>query len=695
MQLMSRNYLLEIGVEEIPARYISNALEQIKKNAATIFKEEKMSYESLDVYATPRRLTMIVKGIEDNKSMEEIKVKGPAKRISFDADGNPSKALLGFMKSQHIDESSITVEDFKGEAYVFASVTKESKPLEEIIKLNMADLIKSIHFPKTMKWGGKNIRFARPIRWIVSLLDDQVIHFEFEGITVSNKTKGHRFLGKSNVIIDHVSNYMAILKENYVIVDQKERREIIEFGSEKLVKEKGGHILKDENLLEEVTNLVEYPTPLIGKIKEAYLDLPIDVIVTPMKEHLRYFPVVDDNNRLKPYFITIRNGDEQYLDMVTKGNEKVLGARLEDAKFFFEEDTKNPLEDFVENLKTIIFQEKLGTLYDKTLRIQKLSEKVADYLEVGEKTQENLYRASYLSKADLASKMVIEFTELQGKMGLEYANASGENEIVSLAMHEQYLPKYSGDELPTTTAGSILSITDKLDTIAGLFAIGIKPTGSQDPFALRRSALGVINIIIDKKLNLPLSEIIDYALYIYVEENGLAFDYNKTKKEVLDFFKGRLRSMFLDSGIRYDIIDAVLNSNTDDIYDIKIRIDKLDEWLKDKNADGILNSFNRISTLAEKTETNDVKRDLLEKEELQLYDDYNAIEEKFITSIDKKEYNKALDTLASLTESIDHYFDNVMVMVEDEELKQNRLALLRKIYDRMLMVCDLSKIVNS
>ena len=691
---MNRYYLLEIGVEELPAAYIGNALEQMKKNAIKLFKEEKVKYEDIEVYATPRRLTMIVKNIEENKGVEQLKIKGPTKRISFDDNGNPTKALLGFMKSQNVDQSDIDIIDFKGEEYVYASVTKEAKSLVEIIQLNMADFIKSINFPKTMRWGGKNIRFARPIRWIVSILDDQIVEFDLEGIPISNITKGHRFLGSSNIEIDHVLNYMDLLRENYVIVDQEERREIIEFGSEQLVREKGGRILKDEDLLEEITHLVEYPTPLIGKIKEEYLALPIDVVATPMKEHLRYMPVVDDNNRLKPYFITIRNGDEQYLDIVTKGNEKVLGARLEDAKFFFEEDTKSPLEDYVDNLKTITFQEKLGTLFDKTLRIQKLSEKIGDYLEVGEQTKDNLNRSSYLSKADLASKMVIEFTELQGKMGMEYANVSGENEIVSLAIYEQYLPRFSDDELPSTTAGSILSITDKLDTIAGLFAIDIKPTGSQDPFALRRSALGIINIIIDKKLNLPLKEIIDYALYIYVEENGLAFDYNKTKNQVLEFFRGRIRNMFLDLDMRYDVIDAVLNSKTDDIYDIKIRIDKLNEWLNNKDAEGILNSFNRISTLAEKTESSEVKRDLLDKEELQLYDNYNSIEERFITNIKRKEYNKALDILASLTESIDDYFENVMVMVEDEEIKENRLALLRKIYDSMLMVCDLSKIVD-
>lgn len=690
---MSRNYLLEIGVEELPASYIDNALKQMKNHASKLLKEEKVAYEKIDLYATPRRLSMILSELEDNRSIEEIKVKGPTKRISFDDEGNPSKALMGFMRSQAIDESSIVIEDFKGEDYVYALVKKEPKPIEEIIKSNMANLIKNINFPKTMRWGGKNLRFARPIRWIVSLLDDKVIEFELEGIPVSNRTKGHRFLGKDNIVIDNVENYKELLKENYVILDQNERREIIKFDSERLVKEKGCHIIKDDYLLNEVTYLVEYPTPLIGRIKEEFLQLPPDVIITPMKEHLRYFPVVDDKNKLTPYFITIRNGDDQHIDIVTKGNEKVLGARLQDAKFFFEEDTKENIESFVDKLKNITFQEQLGTLYDKTLRIQKLSDKIASFLEVGDKTQKHLKRASYLSKADLASKMVIEFTELQGKMGMEYAQKSGENEIVSLAIYEQHLPKYSGDKLPTTTAGSILSIADKLDTIAGLFAIDIKPTGSQDPFALRRSALGITNIIIDKKLNFPLSEIIDYALYIYVEENGLAFDYNKIKKEVLDFFKERFRHILLDLGVRYDLIDAVLNSSTDDIYDLKIRIDKVDEWLKDKDSEGILNSFNRISTLAEKTKSTDVKRDLLEKDELQLYDEYNAIEERLETAILKKEYNKALDILASLTKTIDNYFENVMVMVENEDLRENRLSLLRKIYKSMLMVCDLSKIV--
>lgn len=313
---------------------------------------------------------------------------------------------------------------------------------------------------------------------------------------------------------------------------------------------------------------------------------------------------------------------------------------------------------------------------------------------MGEETEKNIDRAGYLSKADLVTKMVSEFTELQGKMGMEYAKASGENEIVSQAIFEQYLPRYSGDELPTITAGAILSLADKLDSICGLFAIGIQPTGSQDPFGLRRNALGIINIILDKEWNIPLGELIDFALYIYVEENGLAFDYNKIKASIMDFFMGRIRNMFAEMDIRYDIIDAVVGTKTDDIYDMQIRANKLNEWLNKDGLQGILAAFNRVSTLAEKTTSSDVMRDLLSEDEIELYDSYNNIEDKVLEFINKKEYDKALDLLTTLKGPIDNFFENVMVMVEDEKLRLNRLGLLRKIYNTMLLVCDLSKVVN-
>lgn len=691
---MSKKYLLEIGAEELPANQINNALKELKNNMINMLKEERINYEEVKAYTTPRRLTIIVEGLDEKQSDLSENVKGPSKKIAFDSEENPTRALLGFMKGQGIDIDSIYTEEHNNEEYVFAKVLKKGKSIEEIIKFHMPGIIRSIHFPKTMKWGGKNLRFARPIRGIVSILDTKVIQFELEGIPVSNKTKGHRFLSSGNLEIDSVDNYIDLLRENYVIVDQDERREMIKYGAEKLVKGKGGNIQKDEELLDEVTNLVEYPTPLIGKIKEEYLTLPEDVVITPMKEHLRYFPVLNDKNKLLPYFITVRNGNEDYIETVIKGNEKVLGARLEDAKFFYMEDTKEPLESYVEDLKDVVFQEKLGTLYDKTIRVEKLANKIGESLQVGEETENNIKRAAYLSKADLVTKMVIEFTELQGKMGMEYAKASEENEIVSLAILEQYLPRFAGDKIPTTTAGTVLSIADKFDTIAGLFAIGIHPTGSQDPFGLRRQALGIINIILEKKMNLPIDETIETALYMYVDINGLAFDYEKVKGEIVEFFKGRIENMFNSMGIRYDIVDALTDSNIEDIYDTKIKADKLNQWLEQEDLSEVLIAFKRVANLAEKTSSDEVSRDLLTSEEMNLYETYNNIEEKIDDLIEKKDYYEALQELSKLQKPIDDYFDNVMIMVEDEKLKNNRLGLLRKIYDTMLKICDLSKIVN-
>jgi glycyl-tRNA synthetase beta chain len=695
---MSNNkYLLEIGVEEIPAKFINGALEQLKNNIGNMFKDNRIQYTDIHTYSTPRRLTVIVEGLSDRQEDLKEEVKGPAKRIAFNEDGTPSKALEGFLRSKGIEEKDIVIKEYNGEDYVFANIVKNGKETVEVISEKVADVIKSITFPRSMKWGGKNIRFARPIRWIVSIFNDRVVNFDLEGIKVGNVTKGHRFLGSQHIELNSVDEYITKLEENFVIVDQKKRKEMIKYNSERLVKEKGGSVLFDEWLLDEVTNIVEYPTPLLGNIKDEYLNLPKDVIITPMREQLRFFPVVNDHKRLLPYFVTVRNGNKEYSDIVIKGNEKVLGARLEDAKFFYYEDIKEPLENYVEKLKDIIFQEKLGTLYDKTLRVQKLANKIGDYLEVGEETQKNVHRAAYLSKADLATKMVYEFTELQGKMGMEYASQSGENEIVSTAIYEQYLPKFAGDDLPTTTAGAILSIADKMDTIAGSFAIGIQPTGSQDPYGLRRQALGIINIILDKRLNLSLNDIVEYALYIYVENQGLVFDYNDVKQEIIDFFAGRLKNMFGDMGIRYDIIDGVLSAGLDDIYDLKVRAEKINQYMLENEdmLSEVLTTFNRVINLANNATSTEVKRDLLvEEEEIELYDTFNRIDESVTEYINKKAYDKALEQFITLKEPVDKFFDHVMVMVEDEQIRENRLGLLAKISEKMLMICDLSKLVK-
>lgn len=691
---MAKKYLLEIGVEEMPARLIGDTVEQLEAGIKEVLTENKITYETIDVLSTPRRLTLLIKGLGDAGADEEVTVKGPAKRIAYDSDGQITKALAGFMKGQKVTEDDIYLNVQNGEEYVYANVKKKGRSVEDVLTESIPSVIRGVNFPKSMRWGGKNLRFARPIRWIVSILDDVVLKFDLEGIETSNITKGHRFLGDQKIVIDHIEDYQELLRKNFVIVDPKERKDIIKYGAEKLAREKGGSVQKDEALLDEVTNLVEYPAPIIGRIKEEYLKLPFDVVTTPMKEHLRYFPVVDGKGRLLPYFITVRNGNGDNVDIVVKGNEKVLGARLEDAKFFYKEDIKYPLESYIEKLKTLTFQEKLGTMYDKSIRLQKLTDKIADYLEVGEETEKNVARAAELSKADLVTKMVTEFTELQGKIGMEYASESGENEIVSLALYEQYLPRFSGDSLPTTTAGAILSIADKLDSICGMFAIGTQPTGSQDPFGLRRSAIGVINIIIDKKLNISLLDIIDFSLYIYVEEQGLACDYNKVRSEILGFFIGRVKNQFLETGMPYDVIDSVIHTGTDNIYDMKIRSEKLADWVKEENISDMLTAFGRLASLAVKTDRNEVKRDIMTEPEISLFDAFNAIEERVDSFILKKDYDKALVTLGSLREKIDFFFDTTMVMVEDDEIRNNRLALLRKIYENMMKVCDLTYIVE-
>lgn len=689
---MTRRYFLEIGVEELPARFIDDALIQLKNNFENTLNDNRIKYENIVTFQSPRRLAIDITGLESQGESEEVTIKGPAKRIAFDEDNNPTKALEGFIKSQNVKLEDIFIETVNNEEYIFIKKINAGKQLEDVLRENIASNIKNISFPKSMRWGGKNIKFARPIRWIVSLLDDEIMEFDFEGIPVSNITRGHRFLGSQNIVIKEIGEYKELMRKNYVIVDPQERKDIIKYNSQKLAREKGGNVLKDDDLLNEVTNLVEYPTPIMGRIKEEYLNLPFDVIVTPMRDHQRFFPCIDDKNRLLPYFITIRNGDDKFIETVIKGNEKVLGARLEDARFFYNEDIKYPLETYVEKLKRLTFQEKLGTMYDKTIRLQRLSGKIADYLEVGDETKKNILRASYLSKADLVTKMVTEFTELQGKMGMEYAEKSGENKIVSQAIYEQYLPRFSQDNLPSTTAGAVLSIADKLDSICGLFAIGIQPTGSQDPFALRRGALGIINIIIDKKLNVSLRDLIDFSLYIYIEENNLACDFNKVRTEIFGFFMARVKNMLTDQKIRHDVVDAIISTGTDNIYDIVIRAEKITNWLEDERAQKTIVSFDRLTALSDKAISSNVVRNLLSIDELELYDAFNKIEDKVDTYINKKEYDKALNELGHLSDPINRYLDNVMVMVDDDNIRNNRLALIKLIRDKSLNICDLSLI---
>lgn len=686
---MNKYLLFEVGVEELPSRFVSSTLQQIKSNLTKMLSENRIEFNEIDTYGTPRRLTFIVKGISDRQSNLEEEVKGPSKKIALDADGNFTKPALGFMKSKGIKEEDVIFKTIGKDEYIFGTIRQEGKETSEVLKNILPEAVKSVTFPKAMRWGGKNMRFARPIRWIVTLLNDNILNFDLEGIQSSNITKGHRFLGESEFEVNSLEDYLNKLEKNYVILDQDRRKEIIKSQCIEVAKSLNGEVELDEDLLEEVTHLVEYPTAFYGEFNEDYAKLPKEVVTTPMQQHQRYFPVVK-NGKLLPNFIAVRNGNDYRIDKVKAGNEKVLVARLEDALFFYKEDTKKGLETYIEKLKSVVFQAKLGTIYDKSLRIEKLSSDIIDLLNLNN-DKEDTIRAAKLCKADLVTSMVFEFTELQGIMGREYAKVNGENEIVSEAIFEHYLPRFAGDILPKTNSGIILSLADKLDSISGFFAIGIQPTGSQDPYALRRQALGILNILMDSKIDVSLDTLVKLSLDNY---SNLEFNKEEVINAIMEFFKERIKNLFRDLGIRYDVIDAVLSSNINDISDMHLRATELNNWLDKDELVEMLTAFNRVSTLAQKSESSKVDKDLLKEEaEINLYNEFKNTKEKVDTLLKDKKYSEALDSFASLRQSIDYMFDSVMIMDKDESIKNNRLGLLKQIYDTMLSICDLSKIV--
>ena len=686
---MNNYLLLEIGVEELPSRFGQTTLDQIENNLSKLLKEERVNFDNIDKYATPRRLTFVIKNLADKASDLEEEVKGPAKKIAVDEEGNFTKPALGFMKSKGLDPENVYFKQVGNAEYLFGTIKQSGKETAEILKNIIPTAIKNVTFPKAMRWGGKNMRFARPIRWMVALLNDNVLDVNLEGIKASNVTKGHRFLGEREFEVNSVEDYFEKLEKNYIILDQHKRKAKIKEQAIEVANSLGGEVELDDDLLEEITFLVEYPTAFYGEFEEDYVKLPKEVVTTPMKEHQRYFPVSKDG-KLLPYFIAVRNGDSHRIDIVKAGNEKVLKARLADALFFYKEDTKKPLESFVDKLQTVVFQAKLGTVYDKSLRIDKLSQTILNELNMSESAK-NTQRAAKLCKADLVTNMVFEFTELQGIMGRDYAKVGGENEEVCQAIFEHYLPRYAGDILPQTNAGIALSIADKLDSIAGFFAIGIKPSGSQDPYALRRQALGILSILLDKKLSVNLNNLINAALDNY---SNLEFNKEEVASQIVEFFVERVKNLFKDLGIRYDVIDAVLNNNLNDISDIHTRALELNRWLQKDELVEMLTAFNRVSTLAQKATIDIVKEELLKEDaEIKLYNGFKEIKLNVESLLVDKKYNEALDAFATLRPLVDNLFDNVMVMDKDESVKENRLGLLKQIYSTMLTICDLSKIV--
>lgn len=685
------NYLLEIGVEEIPSDYVKNTKNQLKEKFEKLITDNKLTCDEIVVESTPRRFAIFLENINADTEEKTISVKGPSVKIAYDEGGEPKKPLLGFLKGQGAEISDVVIREFKGEDYIYVEKKEKAKSVAEVLEENVYDLVKSISFPRSMRWRGKSIRWARPIRWFVSLLDDEILEFDAEDISVSNITKGHRSLGSNYIVVDKIENYEKLLRENYVILRYKDRKDLILRGLNRLSSEVGGEYMKDADLLDEVINIVEYPTVLIGDIDKKYLELPKEVITTPMKDHQRYFPVEDENKNLLPYFLLVRNGDDTHSENVVEGNKKVLVARLEDAKFFYDIDMKKPLDAYVDDLSNLAFFEGLGDMKLKTKRLERLAENYRLALDIGDDMAHPIGRAAYLSKADLVTKMVVEFTELQGTMGRIYAEKSGEEERISTAIEEAYMPRSAGDRLPKTITGIVLSIADKMDTIVGLYAIEKYVTGSQDPFGLRRACLGIINIFLENSIDVDLRKLIGDALLIYTEENELSFDYDLAMEKTLDFFRDRLRNKLIDDGHKYDTVNAVLKDGELNILKLTKKVEALDKFLEE-NEDQI-SYFTRIVNLSDSNMGEEVNKDLLEGDlEKDFFAEVNALGEYKESS--ETDYLKELENIKMTSEVGNNYLDNTMINVEDEDLKANRIAMLNILARRIREIFDVKELAR-
>lgn len=710
--------LFEIGTEEIPAKFMPGILKQLKELAAAKMQELRIPFEDITVYGTPRRMAFIAGGVAETQADVVVEAKGPSVKIAY-VSGAPSKAAQGFARGQGVDVKDLVVRD----NYVYAVKHLAGQPVVELLPGLLMDILTSLSFPKTMRWADYEFRFVRPIRWMVALFGDQIIPVEICGVKSGKFSMGHRFMQQSlkaaaesqgllsaalskvgnkvysalagvkgAVEIPSAGDYKKVMYDNFVMVDQDERRALILQQIKDLAAQNGGEAEINEDLLEEVNYLVEWPTALCGKFEEKFLSLPKECIITPMREHQRYFPVLDEDGNLLNKFITVRNGGSEHLDIVTHGNERVLRARLSDAEFFFNEDRATKLEDRLEKLKTVSFQEGLGNMYDKSERLVKMAEMLRFAINTPV-DEEELRRCALLCKTDLVTGMVIEFTELQGVMGREYALLDGEKPEVATGIFEHYLPRFAGDALPATTIGRIVGIGDKLDNICATFSRGLAPTGSQDPYALRRQALGVINILLDANYHISLAKIIAGTLYlldIKPEETG------KLVPQIMEFFKQRLRNLLMDQGIRYDVIDAVFaDKRNDDMVDLAVRCKALADYVEAGNAEPLVQVSVRVSNLCKKIEKEVAISGALFKDESEnkLHEVVAAVSKEIIPEIVLYDYAAVLKAGEKVIEPVNTFFDNVMVMDEDENVKNNRLAMLEEVRGIVNAVGDLSLLV--
>ena len=686
------NVLLEIGLEEIPARFLKPSLEDMKNYIEKELKEQRIAFENVITNGTPRRLLIEIKGLsEKQENLDEVNI-GPSKNVAFDAIGQPTKACLGFAKSQNVEVSDLDIIDTGKGEYIAVKKFLEGQKTESLLPKILKSLILNLSFPKSMKWGTKKFKFVRPLRWILALVDSQVIPFEVEGIKSSNITRGHRFFGQPEFSVESIEDYYKKVKENFVIINIEERKASIVKQIEDRCVKSNEKVHIEEWLLDEVTNLVEYPYPLVGSFNTEFLEVPQEVLIISMQVHQRYFPILDENGKLLPKFVVVRNGIEES-EHVVRGNETVIGARLSDARFFYNEDLKKDMEEFVESLKTVVFQKDLGTIYAKVER----SKTLAEYLikELKSDKLDSVLRTVHLAKADLMSNMIgeKEFTKLQGFMGHQYAMVAGEDKNVALGIEEHYLPRFQGDSLPTTFEGAIAGIVDKVDTLVGCFGIGMKPSGSKDPYALRRATLGIVNVLLNSKLSISIKGLIENSLDIYESHGILKTSKVEVFDDIYEFFKQRIINVFTDKGYKKDIVNAVVNVNFDNLVELEHKVQTLEKVSIEPEFNEIINLLKRIENIIKDSKNSEINKELLKDEaEIALVNFAEEFNLKAQTELSNNNYEKYFKDILSGKTIINNFFESVMVMDKDEMIKNNRIAILKSLDNAFKQVADIKVI---
>ncbi|MFC6253445.1 glycine--tRNA ligase subunit beta [Secundilactobacillus hailunensis] len=688
---MAHTFLLEIGLEEMPAHVVTPSIKQLVQKTKKYLKEQRISFDDITPFSTPRRLAIQISGLADKQPDIDKEVKGPAKKIALDKDGNWSKAAQGFTRGQGVTVDDITFKELKGTDYVYVEKHIAGQSVETVLA-GLKDVVTGMTFPTMMKWGSYHFEYIRPIKWLVALLDDKVIPFQILDIKTDRQTRGHRFLGKT-IVLKNATDYEDALTKEFVVADAKKRKAEIKTQIEQIASDNNWVIKLNPDLLEEVTNLVEWPTAFTGSFDEKYLTIPDEVLITSMRDHQRFFYVLDQDGKLLPHFVSVRNGNADHIQNVVAGNERVLAARLSDAMFFYQEDQKLTIDDYVEKLKSVSFHDKISTMYEKMQRVAVIAANLGQKLGLTDAQIKDVVRAAHIYKFDLVTGMVGEFAELQGVMGEKYALLNGENPVVAQAIREHYMPISADGDLPESTVGAVLAIADKLDSILTFFAAGMIPSGSNDPYALRRQATGIVRIVRTNKWHLD-QDMVDAAIDAETSANVAPdLDQKAQVKAVGGFLKDRIKVTLLGEKVKHDVVDAVIGGPNTDLLDNFTIAQVLSDHQNDDHFKGTIEALTRVLRIAQKADKSKVTA-----VDTSLFD--NDSEPKLKAAVDKVAQQASeldipayYDALAALKPVINDYFDATMVMAKDEKVKNNRLSQLSQLSDLILRMGDLNQLI--